>query len=142
MGTMATTTACLAVFALLGCSGHTHHLATEESNGAIAVGAFQHEGPGGPSMVLEFEGKSFEARGFAISRKQDLVELKRQYGSSRHYDRIFSGLDTDHFVYSAEPQLSAANGATLRCSAIWRAGGLPVGHCVTMEGVHINLRFE
>jgi hypothetical protein len=93
-------------------------------------------------MTLEFAGTRFEANGFVIERKQNLTELRRRYGPGKHYDRIFSGLDTDHIVYSAEPTLRAGNGATLRCSAVWRSGAVPAGPCVTGEGIHINFRFE
>jgi hypothetical protein len=93
--------------------------------------------------VLEFRGTRFEARGFAIERNQNLAKLKQRYGIDRkHWDRISSGMDTDHYVYSAEPVLRAGNGASLRCSAAWRAMASPEGHCVTDEGMHINFRFE
>ncbi len=135
--------ACLAVLALAGCIGHTHSLIQGESDREITVGTFRHEGPEGSMMVLEFRGIRFEARGFAIERNQNLAELKRRYGIDRkHWDRIFSGMDTDHYVYAAQPELHAGNGATLRCSAIWRSGGSPAGECVTTDGLHVNFRFE
>jgi len=94
-------------------------------------------------MVLERQGARFEARGFVIERNQNLAELNRRYGiDRRHWDRISSVMDTDHYVYSAEPVLRAGNAATLRCPTAWRANGAPEGHCVTDEGTHINFRFE
>jgi hypothetical protein len=135
--------ACLAVLALAGCIGHTHSLIQGESDREITVGTFRHEGPEGSMMVLEFRGTRFEAHGFAIERNQNLADLKRRYGIDRkHWDRIFSGMDTDHYVYSAQPELRSSNGTTLRCSAVWRSGGSPAGHCVTAEGTHVNFRFE
>lgn len=143
MRTRVVVSAWLAVFALTGCIGHTHSLIQGESDREITVGTFRHEGPEGSMMVLEFRGTRFEASGFAIERNQNLAELKRRYGiDRRHWDRIFSGMDTDHYVYSAEPVLRAGNGATLRCPAVWRSGGSPAGHCVTAEGTHVNFRFE
>ena len=141
MKTWIALSACLAALTLAGCAGHTHSLIQEESDRDITVGTFRHEGPEGASMVLEFRGTRFEASGFAIQRSQNLAQLRRCY-PGKHYDRIFSGLDTDHYMYTAQPELRAGNGATLRCSAVWRAGGSPVGHCVTAEGTHVNLRFE
>lgn len=135
--------ACMAALVLTGCVGHTHSLIQEESDREITVGTLRHEGPEGSMMVLEFRGTRFEARGFAIERNQNLAKLKQQYGiDRRHWDRISSGMDTDHYVYSAEPVLRAGNGATLRCYAVWRANRTPEGHCVTDEGTHINFRFE
>ena len=143
MRTRITVSAYLAAFALAGCAGHTHNLAQDDSDLDLTVGPFRHEGPEGSMMALEFRGTRFEARGFAIERNQNLAELKRRYGIDRkHWDRIFSGMDTDHYVYSAEPVLRAGNGATLLCYAVWRANRAPEGHCVTDEGTHINFRFE
>lgn len=135
--------ACLAILMLTACAGHTHSLIRAESDREITTGMFGHEGPEGSSMVLEFRGTRFEARGFAIERNQNLAELKRRYGIDRkHWDRIASGLDTDHFVYTAQPELLAGNGATLRCSAVWRSGGSPTGECVTTDELHVKFRFE
>lgn len=92
-------------------------------------------------MVLERRGTRFEARGFAIERSQDLTELKQRYDSGKHYDRIFSGTDTEHYLYSATPVLRAENGETLRCHAAWKAGGLPAGNCVAADGSTIDFRF-
>ena len=143
MKTLIAVSACLATLVLAGCAGHTHSLIPEGSDRDLTVGTFRHEGPDEPVMVLEFGGTRFEARGFAIKRNQNIVELKRQYGVDRkHWVRIFSGLDTDHYVYSAQPVLRAGNGATLRCFAVWRSAGSPAGHCVTSDGVHINFSFE
>ena len=93
-------------------------------------------------MALEFRDTRFEASGFVIQRNQNLGELRRKYYPGKHYDRIFSGLDTDHYVYTAQPELRSGTGAILRCSAVWRSGGSPAGDCVTTEGTHINFRFE
>lgn len=142
MKTFTTVAACLSVSALVGCGGHTHNLVVNENKTVITAGKFLHERTEGPAMVLEFQGESFEARDFVIRRKQDLVDLRRQYGSSRHYDRIFSGLDSDHYVYSAEPMLRSKNGAVLQCAAVWRAGGLPAGYCLTTTGNRVNFQFE
>lgn len=128
-------------FALGGCAGHTHSLIQDRSDQDITVGTFRHEGSEGTTMVLELRGVRFEARGFAIERMQNLAELRRLYSSGKHYDRIFSGLDTDHYVYSAQPVLRAPNGATLRCSAIWRVGGSPSGHCLAADESRIHFRF-
>jgi len=132
---------CLMPFALGGCTGHIHSLIQDQSDRDIAVGTFRHEGPEGAAMVLEFRGVRFEAQGFAIERNQNLAELRQRHGSGRHYDQIFSGIDTDHYLYSAQPVLRAANGATLRCSAIWRVGGSPSGHCLAADASRIHFRF-
>lgn len=127
---------------LVGCAGNVHGLIQEDRDRDITVGTFQHEGPDGPSMMLEFDGIRFEARGFAINSKQNLAELRRRYGPGRHYDRIFSGADTDHFEYLAEPVLRAENGASLRCVMTWMDKIPASGHCVTADGLHINFRFN
>lgn len=133
--------ACLASLALVGCIGRSHRLGAGSDPGIVA-GTFIHEGMEDPAMVLEFGGKRFEARGFAIHRDQNLAELRRQYGGSKHYDRIFSGIDTDHYVYTANPELRSGDGATMRCSLVWRPFAAPAGICITPEGKQIEVRFE
>ena len=142
MKTWIAVSACLVTLTLAGCAGHTHSLIQEESDPDITAGAFGHEGPTGASMVLEFEGKRYEAAGFVINRKQNLAELRREYYPGKHYDRIFSGLNTDHYVYTAQPKLRAGNDAALQCFAVWRAGSSPSGYCVTADRVHIYFRFK
>lgn len=132
--------ACLSALALGGCAGHTHNLVQNNGDHDIMLGTFRHEGAEGTAMVLEFRGVRFEARGFTIERTQNLAALRQRYGAGKHYDQVFSGMDTDHYVYSAQPVLRAINGATLRCSAEWRAGGSPAGHCMTRDGFYINFR--
>lgn len=132
----------LATVLLSACAGHTHSLIAEESDRTLKAGLFRHEGQDGPAMILELAGTRFEAHGFAISRTQNLAELRRQYFPGKHYDRIFSGSDAEHYVYSAQPELRAENGATLQCSAAWRAYAAPAGHCVTANGTRIEFRFE
>lgn len=143
MRTRVAVSACLAILMLTACAGHMHSLVREDSDREITTGLFRHEGPEGSSMALEFRGTRFEARGFVIERNQNLAKLQRRYGTDRkHWERISSGMDTDHYVYSAEPVLRAGNGASLRCRAAWQAMASPEGHCVTDEGTHINFRFE
>lgn len=143
MKTQIAVSAWLATIALAGCAGHTHSLARDDSDRDLTVGTFRHEGPEGASMVVEWQGAQYEARSFVIERNQNLAKLQRRYGTDRkHWDRISSGMDADHYVYSAEPVLRAGNGASLRCSAVWRSSGAPAGHCVTADGTHINFRFE
>ena len=142
MKIIAAASVCLVTHLLAGCAGHVHSLIQEETDRDIAMGTFRHEGSEGPSMMLEFEGTRYEAQGFAINRKQNLGELRRRYCSGKHYDRIFSGVDTDHYEYSAEPVLRAEKGTTLRCKMTWTDNISPAGHCVTVDGIHINFRFE
>ena len=73
----------LLAFTLVGCAGHTHSLIQDRSDQDITVGTFRHEGPEETAMVLELRGVRFEARGFAIERKQSLAELRRLYGPGR-----------------------------------------------------------
>ncbi len=140
----------LAVFAgltalvLTGCATHTYgSLIPEDSDPALTLGVFRYEGQEAPLMALEFRGKRYEGRGFAVQRQPNLAALRRQYGTDiRHFRNIESGADTNHYVYSAEPKLTAGDGATLRCVVAWQAIGAPAGYCVTNEGTRIPFRFE
>lgn len=145
MKTLFAALAGLAALALAGCAGgHTHSsLIAEESDPALTLGVFRHEGQEAPLMALEFRGKRYEGRGFAIQRQQNLAELRRKYGTDiRHFRNIASGTDTNHYVYSAEPRLLAGDGTALRCVVAWQAIGAPAGYCVTAEGTRIPFRFE
>ena len=93
-------------------------------------------------MVLEYAGTRYEASGFAIQHNQNLEELRRKYRPGKHYNQIFSGTDTEHYMYSAKPELRSPNGTTLLCDMAWPAYHPPVGTCVTTEGESINVRFE
>lgn len=132
----------LIAITLTGCAGHTHSLVHNESDAYISGGTFKHGGSEGTLMVLEFLGTRFEAEGFNIVRRQNLAELRQHFGAGKHYDRIFSGLDTDHYLYSAQAKLHSSSGATLECSAAWKAGGTPAGNCVTADGAHIDFRYR
>jgi hypothetical protein len=129
---------------LTGCATHTYgSLITEDSDPALTLGVFRYEGQEAPLMALEFRGKRYEGRGFAVQRQPNLAALRRQYGTDiRHFRNIESGADTNHYVYSAEPKLTAGDGATLRCVVAWQAIGAPAGYCVTNEGTRIPFRFE
>ena len=144
MRTLLAALAGLAALALAGCAGHIHtSLIPEDSDPALTLGVFRHEGQDAPLMVLEFRGKRYESRGFAIERKQNLAALRRQYGTDiRHFRNIASGADTNHDVYSAQPKLLAGDGATLRCVVAWQAMGAPAGYCVSAEGTRLPFRFE
>ena len=144
MKTLLAVSACLSVLALAGCAGHIHSsLIPEDSDPALTLGVFRHEGQEAPLMALEFRGKRYESRGFAIERKQNLAALRRQYGTDiRHFRNIASGADTNHDVYSAQPKLLAGDGATLRCVVAWQAMGAPAGYCVSAEGTRLPFRFE
>ncbi len=132
----------LIALTVAGCAGHVHSLVQAESDQDISGGTFRHEGSEATLMVLEFRGIRFEAVGFTIERNQNLAELRQRFGSGKHYDRIFSGLDTEHYLYSAQPELHASTGATLRCSVAWQAGVAPAGNCATTDGARINFRFR
>jgi hypothetical protein len=135
-------TATLATMTLSGCAGHYHRLVSEGDTGRV-VGSLRHEGNEAPSMVLEYDGKRYEGRGFKIHRDQNLAELQRRYGyGSKHYERISSSLDTDHLVYSAETDLSTNDGTSMRCSLAWVATKKPAGLCTTFAGKQIKILAE
>lgn len=131
------------VSALVGCAGHSHQLLSARSDGVV-IGSFSHEGNAVPSMVVEFEGQQYSSRGFTITRSQNLAELKRQLGgsSSKHYQRVVSGLDNEHYVYSAKPVLQSGDGKTMQCSLAWRSGQTPAGSCKTDDKGDLEIRSE
>ena len=133
--------ACLIVLSLAGCAGHSHRLASSDGLEGI-VGSFSHEGNQKPTMVLELDGVRFEGSGFEIKRGQNLTELRRMFGHGKHYDQITSGMDTDHLIYSATPELRSSNGETIRCVLAWKSGQGPSGTCVAFDGKRISVQSE
>lgn len=131
------------VSALVGCAGHSHRLISAKGDGVV-IGAFSHEGNAEPSMMVEFEGQQYSLRGFTITRNQNLAELKKQLGGggSKHYQRVMSGLDNEHFVYSAKPVLQSSDGKTIQCSLAWRSGQTPAGSCKTDDKGDLEIRSE
>lgn len=130
------------VSALVGCAGHSHRLLSAKGDGVV-IGSFSHEGNAEPSMMVEFEGQQYSSRGFIITRSQNLAELKKQLGgSSKHYQRVASGLDSEHFVYSAKPVLQRSDGKTMQCSLAWRSGQTPAGSCKADDKGVLEIRSE
>ncbi|MGB4064061.1 MAG: hypothetical protein WBK19_09580 [Azonexus sp.] len=132
---------CFLGVALSGCAGHTHQLVSEKDSPPV-TGFFSHEGSQAPAMVLELEGARYEGRGFVIQHHQDLAELRKLFGPGKHYDRITSGMDSDHIRSSASPVLHAKNGEALRCLLAWSSGQSPAGVCTKPDGKEIDVRFD
>jgi hypothetical protein len=132
----------LASVTLYGCAGQSHRLVSADGSGR-AVGSLTHGGGTDPTMFLEFGEKRFESRGFAISRSQNLGALREEYGfGSKHYDRVSTGTDPEHYRYSAKPELRAADGTTMQCVLAWRAYEAPAGVCVSPDGKEVKFRGE
>ncbi len=132
----------LASVTLYGCAGQSHRLVSEDGSGR-AVGSITHGGQTEPTMFLEFGGKRFESRGFTINQSQNLGKLREQYGfGSKHYDRVSTGTDPEHYRYSAKPELRAEDGTTMQCVLAWRTYEAPAGICVSPDGKEVKLRSE
>lgn len=129
----------LFVLTLSACAGHSHRLASDNGMDRV-TGVFSDEGAQEPMMVLEIDGTRYEGKGFTIKRSQNLSELRRMYGLGKHYDQITSGMDSDHFSYSATPELRASNGETIRCVMAWKSGQAPAGVCTALDGKEIAIR--
>ncbi|ACV37881.1 conserved hypothetical protein (plasmid) [Candidatus Accumulibacter phosphatis clade IIA str. UW-1] len=132
----------LAALTLTGCAGHTHALAPASGNPSVTVGTFSHEGREAPAVVLEVGGRRFTAQGFAIRRDANRSALQQHDSRGRRPSGISPGSDTEHYQYSANPELRAADGAVLRCTLTWPARQAPAGYCEMAEGTRIAVRFE
>lgn len=142
MKSLLTIPACVCVLGIWGCAGHSHRLARSDDP-SVSAGSFSHERMEKRAIILEIDGQRYSARGFEVHRSQNLTELRRRYrAGSKHYYRILSGLDTNHYVYSANPELHSDNGLTTRCSLTWRAFGVPAGTCRMADGKPIRVQFE
>lgn len=133
----------LAILMLTGCAGPTHML-VKEGSAPFVGGELVHDRGEGNLLVLEAPDRRYEARGFAVDRQTNLAELrKRYYGvNPKHWERIFSGLDTDHVTYSIETIAKSADGQEISCRLVWKSGAKPGGACMDRTGTEFPVRFE
>lgn len=133
----------LAILWLTGCASHVYQLAREVEMPFIA-GELVHDRGEGNRLVLEAPNRRYEARGFDVERQTNSAALrKRYYGvNSKHWDRIFSGLDTVHVVYSFETIARSAEGHEVSCRLMWKSGTKPEGVCTDQAGAAYSIRFK
>ena len=133
----------LAILWLTGCTGPTH-LLVKEGSAPFIGGKLIHDRGESNHLVLEAQNRRYEARGFVVERQTNLAELrKRYYGvNPKHWDRIFSGLDTDHITYSVETIAISAEGDKVSCRLLWKSGAKPAGVCTDQTGAEFPARFE
>ncbi len=133
--------AMVAVLMMAGCASSTH-LLDKGSAPLFLKGTFFHGNEN--RLVLESSEHHYEAVGFEVQSSQNWTELrKRYYGSNpKHWDRITSGLDTQHKTYTAEPVLKAQDGSELSCRLAWQSLQSPIGMCTDQTGEEYSIRFE
>lgn len=129
-------------FVAVGCSTHTHLLNATPDSTLIKGGKFTHEGK--TSLTLSSAAKDYEAKEFPVRSGMKWEELRKQYqfSSPKHWDRIKSGLNRDHLIYSAEPVARSADGDELRCQLLWLSGQSPRGTCTDKAGKDHLIEFD
>lgn len=107
-------------------------------------GELVHDRGEGNHLVLGTPSRRYEARGFVVERQTHIAELrKRYYGvNPKHWERIFSGLDTDHVTYSVETIAASAEGDKISCHIVWGGAAKPAGVCTDQAGTAFPVRFE
>ena len=133
----------LAILWLTGCAGPTH-LLVKEGSAPFVTGELVHDRGEVNLLVLEAPDRRYEARGFVVDRQTNLAELRKRYHGSnpKHWNRIFSGQDTDHVVYSVETTAKSADGHEVSCRLMWKFGVKPAGVCTDQAGAAFPIRFE
>src|SRR3989338_3978979 len=133
----------LVVLLLTGCAAHVHQMVME-GDAPFVRGELVHDRGEDNRVVLEAPNRRYEAHGFSVERQTNLAELrKRYYGvNPKHWDRIFSGLDTDHITYSVETIAISAEGDKVSCRLLWKSGAKPAGVCTDQTGAEFPARFE
>jgi len=133
----------LAFLLLTGCTNQTHLLVKEGStpffNGELVQNRRE-----GNHLVLEASNHRYEARGFVVERHTNMATLRKRYYAvnPKHWVRIFSGLDTDHIIYSIETIARSAEGQEVSCRLIWGDGAKPAGICTDQAGTAFPVRFK
>ena len=130
-----------ALLILGGCATHSHSL-TESASPGLLKGELVHLQPS--RLVLESGERKYVAEGFEVQRHKNLAELQKRYRMSqpKHWDRITSGFDKTHEVYSAEPVPKAQDGTELSCRLTWKSGSAPQGICQDQAGKEYQVRFD
>lgn len=133
----------LAILMLTACAGSTH-LLVKEGGAPFVGGELIHDRGEGNLLVLEAPGRRYEARGFVVDRQTNLAALyKRYHGiNPKHWDRIFSGLDTDHVTYSIETIATSAEGDKVSCHLVWSRAKKPKGVCTDQAETAFSVHFE
>lgn len=142
MKTTGTLALAISAFAVIGCSTHTHLLNAAPDSVLIKGGKFAHEGK--TSLVLSSAKKDYEAKDFPVRSWMKWEELRKQYqfSSPKHWERIKSGLDRDHIIYSADPIARSVDGEELRCRLLWASGQSPRGTCTDKAGNDHMIEFD
>ena len=78
----------------------------------------------------------------ALRRKDGGGQTVTLFGPGKHYDRITSGMDSDHIKNSASPILRSQSGETILCLLAWSSGQSPAGVCTKSDGKQIDVRFD
>jgi len=133
----------LVILLLTGCAAHVHQMVME-GEAPFVGGELVHDRGKDNRLVLEAPNRRYESHGFTVERQRNLAELrKRYYGvNPKHWDRIFSGLDTDHVTHSVETIAKSADGQEVSCRLIWKSGAKPSGVCTDQAGTAFPVRFE
>lgn len=137
----------LTILCLAGCAnpGHVHQM-LGKNGGAFTAGELVHDHDQGKHnrLMLETSNRRYEAHDFPIQRHIHWEELRKRYYTSQptHWERIFSGLDVDHTVYSMEPIAKSAEGHELQCRLVWEFGKKPAGICTDEAGTALPVSFE
>ncbi|MFZ2161102.1 MAG: hypothetical protein WAW02_02685 [Sideroxyarcus sp.] len=133
----------LIILALAGCGGQVHPLA-KAGNAQFIGGELVHNGGDANRLVLTAPDRNYEAGGFTIKRQTNLNELRKRYAGTnpKHWQRIMSGLDTEHTVYFFETIAKSADGQEISCRFAWKSRMNPAGVCTDRAGVEIPVDFE
>lgn len=124
---------------LTGCAGHVHRFTSDNASSPVS-GMFRHGGGQPPELIVDIAGDRYQSKGFQISKRQSLTELRRTLGSGKHFDQIASGQDSEHLEYFASPELVTDSGSKMQCHLSWRAGKAPSGNCRKANGDVVQLQ--
>lgn len=133
----------LAILCLTGCASEVHQMVRQDNSPFIS-GELVHDSGKLNRLVLKTPERHYEAHGFVVERQTNMAALYKRYHSinPKHWDRIFSRLDTDHITYSIKTIAKSVDGQELSCRIVWGAGARPAGVCTDQAGAILPVRFE
>ena len=123
----------LSVLVLAACS-ETIMLSKPEG-GTAATGTLKFRPTPPHRLTVALDGKNYDGDMDCKEVHENDVHMRERFGAnSKHYQAIFSGLNTTHRVHHYKGTLKAPDGATLACEYLSSNEGGTLGACEDGKG--------
>ena len=132
----------ISLLMLTGCASHVHQL-VPVNNEPFISGELVHDAGKNNRLIIGTQSQQFESVGFAVEKQTNFAELRKRLMTTnrKHWERIASGLDTNHATYLIDTDVVSKSSEKMTCHLIWGESNKPAGHCTNQSGNSISIRF-